>query len=68
MTTNTQSAKHLERNEMILALINNDMNLYESEGGYQYCMELLRDGFKGYENFTTAELLYDCISAELPGY
>lgn len=57
-----------DRNEMIEALIDDAMSLYESEGGYQYCKELLRDGFKGYENYTSAELFKSCLDADIPGY
>ena len=60
--------RQYDREEMIAALINKDMSLYESEGGYQYCIELLRDGFKGYENYCDAELLHECIESDIAGY
>jgi hypothetical protein len=54
--------------EMIEALINNDMDNIESDAGYGYAMDILRYGFKGYQNYTADELTAECLERGLPNY
>jgi hypothetical protein len=53
----------MSRNEMIDALISDDINsIHESKGEYNdetFIDSLLRSGFEGYENFTDEELMQE---------
>lgn len=48
--------KLLPRNEIIKALVNDDMDITNAREGFRYLHDMLHKGFKGYDNYTNEEL------------
>lgn len=53
-----------DRTEAIDTLINDDMNTVENDDGW-YLSSLLRNGFKGYENYTDEELMNELMERDI---
>lgn len=48
--------KTLTRQEAIEALVDDDINTTSAVDGQEYLYNILKSGFKGYDNFTNREL------------
>ncbi len=53
--------KKLKRHEIIEKLINDDMDNTSSEQTMEYIYNILKSGFKGYDNYTKKELLEEYV-------
>ncbi len=46
-----------ERNNVIISLLRDDIDTMSSGDADSYIEDIMRDGFKGYKNFSDAELM-----------